>query len=47
MASGGVPPPLPKISGTKKAMTMKVLPVVGIHKEAQNQKKVWHNYSGL
>ena len=34
---GGSTPP--KISGTTKGMTMKFLPDVGIHKEAQNQKK--------
>ena len=38
MASGGVVPPPPKISGTTKGMTMKFLPDVGINKEARNQK---------
>ena len=39
IASGGVVPPPPKISGTTKGMTMKFLPDVGIHYEARNQKK--------
>ena len=29
----------PEISGTRKGMTMKFLPDVGIHKEARNQRK--------
>ena len=38
MASGGVQPIHPKISGTTKGTTMKFLPDVGVHKDAQNQK---------
>ena len=40
MASGGVVPPPPKISGTTYRMTMKFLPDVGIDKETRNQKKI-------
>ena len=40
MASGGMVSPPPKISGTSKGMTMKVLPDVGAYKEARNQKKI-------
>ena len=29
----------PEISGTTKGMTMKLLPDVGVYKEARNQKK--------
>ena len=36
---GGFQPP--ENSGTTKGMTMKVLPDVGIHKEARNQKLFW------
>ena len=32
----------PEISGTTKGMTMAFLPDVGIHKEAQNQKRNLH-----
>ena len=40
MASGDHPP---KTLGTAKAITMKFLPDVGIHKEAGNQKKIFSN----
>ena len=40
MTSVGGGPPLPKISGTTKGMTMKFLPDVGVYREARNQKKV-------
>ena len=38
MASVGVVPAPPKISGTTKGMTMKFLPDVDVYKEARNQK---------
>ena len=39
MASGGWKHP-PEISKTKKGITMKFLPHVGTHMEAQNQKQI-------
>ena len=37
----------PKTSETTKSITMKFLPDIGIDKEAQNQNKIWHYWSGL
>ena len=37
----------PKISETTGRMTMKFLPDVKLSQEARNQKKFWHNLTGL
>ena len=39
--------PALEISGTRIGMIIKCLPDVGIHEEAQNQKNIWYNWSGL